>query len=385
MRGGARAAGPLLWVFGLAALYAWAEVASTFVAPGSIGTDYIAPGTDFMVFHTALRAALRGDWATLADADAFTALLNRTEAAYLPRPLQFRPWVYPPAFLALLLPLAPLGFPAALAAWWVAGPALLAVVVLSPAGAVNVVDGQGAFFVAAALVGGAALLPARPLLAGLVWGLLAAKPQFAVLAPVALLAQGDRRVAARGFAGLVLGAAALAAVSFAVFGATPWLDWVAGTRASTAETDPRWFLAGRAWGNSVYTCARLLGAARGLASGAQAVAMAAAAAAVFTAFRRQGPPGLAWQRRVAVLLAAAVLAAPHWATYDGVLLVAAVGLAGLPGGALLSGGAGRIGLLLAWVLPLAGPPILSLGGFGLTVLAAVLPFALQAGGRPADG
>jgi alpha-1,2-mannosyltransferase len=95
---------------GVAACYAWAVVATTFWRPGAIGLDYDAPGTDYMVFHTAVSLALHGDLSTLYDPDRFTALLNRIFHGYLSEDLAFRPWIYPPPFLLLLLPFGLLGF-----------------------------------------------------------------------------------------------------------------------------------------------------------------------------------------------------------------------------------------------------------------------------------
>ncbi len=94
----------------LAALYGWALFVSTFVKPGSIGPNFNAPGTDWMVFHAAARATLDGHIAGIFDGDKFTAFLNAQYKNWLTSPLPFRPWVYPPGFLLLVLPFGAMGF-----------------------------------------------------------------------------------------------------------------------------------------------------------------------------------------------------------------------------------------------------------------------------------
>ena len=74
------------------------------------------------------------------------------------------------------------------------------------------------------------------------------------------------------------------------------------------------------FGYSPYVIARLLGASGAIAGAAQLVSAAVAVAAVAWAFRRIP----AETRRLAVLLAAAVLFAPHVQTYDLVFLAVAV-------------------------------------------------------------
>ena len=86
-------------------LYGWALLVSTFIRPGSIGLNLIAPGTDWMVFYGAVRSALAGHLQLLMNGDDFTAYLNRAFADWLSSPLEFRPWFYPPSCLILLLPL----------------------------------------------------------------------------------------------------------------------------------------------------------------------------------------------------------------------------------------------------------------------------------------
>ena len=316
--------------------YGWAVLVSTFIRPGSIGLNHIAPGTDWMVFYGAVRSALAGHLQLIMNGDDLTAYLNRSFADWLSVPLEFRPWFYPPSFLVLLLPFAPLGLVGSYVAFQVASggflaaaldkgaadPAgsryLIAAVLVSPAASINMVDGQCAFLVAALLVSGVRLLEARPILAGAVLGLLSFKPQFFLLVPVALLALDQwRSLIAAACSALVL-----AATSALFFGIDLWTWWVPQAVANLTSPDPKWVAYGRIWGHSVWACAVLLGLPDRLASLLQLTATAASAIATFVTFRSS----LGADRRLAVLLAAAVLAAPHSGPYDATLLVVAVAL-----------------------------------------------------------
>ncbi len=286
-----------------------------------------------MPLYGAIRLALTHQFSLTLDGAGFTSYLNTTFADWLSTPLFYRPWVYPPSFLVFLLPFGALGFVASYIAFQVTSAALLAGVLLyraerrwaapliavgalaCPAASINVIDGQCAFFVASVLVLGVRLLTYRPLLAGAVLGLLSVKPQFALLVPVPMLAMGQWR-SLLGAAGSAL---ALVAVSAIAFGPELWVWWV--NQAVSAFSDPhsRWIMFGRLWGNSVYACVALLGMPPHLASLLQAFAILAAAACVYVVFRsRQGT-----NRRLAVLLAAVILAAPHSSTYDAILLTIA--------------------------------------------------------------
>jgi alpha-1,2-mannosyltransferase len=295
-----------------AALYGWAVFASTFNHPGSIGLNYIAPGTDWMVLYGAIHLAVAHKFALMNDGTAFTAYLNTSFGDWLSKPLFYRPWVYPPGLLVVLLPFSALGFVGSYLAFQLMSAALLAVALLfraerswaapfiavaavtCPAASINVIDGQSGFFVAGLLVLGIRLLPCRPLLAGAVLGLLSVKPQFGLLLPIPLLMMGHWR----GLLGAAGSSLALVAVSAMVFGPEPWIWWVHQMIESNSDSTAAWVIFGRLWGNSVYACAVLLGASPRLGSLLQMLAILGAAVSVFVAFRfRYGA-----DRRLSVLL-----------------------------------------------------------------------------------
>jgi len=151
------------------------------------------------------------------------------------------PFHYPPLFLLITWPLGLLplrmayhvwvGSTFAAFAWSLAGLRtggmrvtwlLLLFVLVAPGTTVGVVFGQTSFLSGALLIGGMRLIGTRPLLGGLLLALLAYKPQFGLLVPVALLA-------ARDFRGIAATAGMLATLSgFAMmlFGRGIWLDWL---------------------------------------------------------------------------------------------------------------------------------------------------------------
>jgi alpha-1,2-mannosyltransferase len=372
------------WLFPaalVASLYGWAVLISTFIHPGSIGINHIAPGTDWMVFYGAVKSALSGHLSLIMNGDDFTAYLNRSFGDWLSVPLEFRPWFYPPSFLVLLLPFAPLGLVGSYVAFQLTTGGLLAAaldnggrdaavsryviaaVLISPAASNNIVDGQCAFLIGALMVSGVRLIEARPILAGVLLGLLSFKPQFFLLVPFVLLALNQWR----SLIAAVCSALALVLLSALIFGIDLWTWWVPQAVANLTSPDPKWVAYGRIWGHSVWACAVLLGFPDRLASLLQLSALAGGAAATFIAFRSS----LANDKKLCILLAASVLAAPHSGPYDALLLVVAVAL-------WLAGEAGtpnRLHWLLGfgiWLVPLMSPPAYVVAGRFAPLLTVIL-------------
>src|SRR5262249_14697279 len=157
--------------------------------------------SSFLVFHAAARAFFDGKLGTVYDTAAFPTLQSALYGALLPGSLDFRPFLYPPTWLIGLLPfgLMPVGLAAALflivtgVASVVAlrtlglGRTAILAIVTAPAAASVVIVGQNTFPSVALFSGGFALLERRPVLAGVLLGLLAYKPQIWALVPLALL------------------------------------------------------------------------------------------------------------------------------------------------------------------------------------------------------
>ncbi|WP_429033903.1 glycosyltransferase family 87 protein [Bradyrhizobium sp. I1.14.4] len=375
-------------------LYGWLKFVMAFDHNGPFGQRYITPGIDYMVYWRAARAAMAGDFALLADPVAFTAQISEQFHAWLSRPLPLFPWMYPPHFLLILMPFAVLPFAISYAAFQVASFALAVAagcrfwagssrrwalwvlgLALSPAASMNVIAGQNAFLTLALLLGGMGLLGRSDFAAGLILGLLSYKPQFAIMVAVALLAA--RRW--RALAGAIVSASFAIVLSAAIFGFAPWRDWLGHTLPGAlmgGASDLAWSNAGRVWGLSVWACATALGAPDWLANAAQSAAILLALVCTWIAFRG----ALGRDRRIAVLLIATLIAAPHVSPYDLVLLAAVVlllyrdmldGTAIIPGSSLL---------LLPWSAPLVEVPRLSFFGFGVPVVMVCMLFVLL---RPA--
>jgi alpha-1,2-mannosyltransferase len=367
---------------GFTGLYSWLVFVMAFDHDGLIGPRYNAPGVDYMVYWLATRAAMAGDFALLADPVAFTDQINTHFHTWLSAPLPLFAWMYPPHFLLIVLPFAVLpfalsyaafqmtSFAAAVAAgsyFWAGDARRRAVwlvgLALAPATSINAIAGQNALLTVALLLGGVGLLGRRDLVAGAILGLLSYKPQFAMMVPLALLAARNWRA----LAGAALSALSAVALSAATFGFAPWWDWLGHTVPGGlmgGAADPAWSQTGRLWGLSVWAWATVLGAPAWLANAAQVAAVILAAACTWIAFRGQ----LGRDRRMAVLLTATLIAAPHCSSYDLVLLAAAVLLlyrASLDGIMIIP----SLSLLvLPWCAPLATVPRSSVFGLGVPVV-----------------
>ncbi len=344
-------------ICGLFALLGWAFYGLLFS---------FAPAQDFMVFYTAARAYIEGHLSLIFDGDAFTAQVNASFGHWFSRPLDFHPWMYPPLFLLLMVPIGLFPFGVAYVLFltltfvslvcglrfyaprgyqrWLCTASLI----LSPATAFTVAVGQNGFMTCALLIGGFGLMRRSPLLAGALLGLLACKPQLWLLIPVALLAARAWKV----LAATAVTVALFALASLAVFGIEAWREWLT-LMLWPSPVYQHWIQFGRLNGQSVYTDAVLLGASAGKASALQALATVSCAALVWWCFRRSA---MARDLQLVVLLTATMLAAPHVSNYDAVMLAVAVSLfmcRGLEYG-FRFGDATLI--IVAWTIELLNPP-----------------------------
>jgi len=241
-----------------------------------------------------------------------------------------RPYPYPPTTLLLLAPLGRLPFWAADAIWSIAslGVFLAACLRLAernriaaavfaaglPAVVIAASAGQPVVLAGGLLVLAVLALDRRPRLAGALFALAAiAKPQAAIMAPVALVASGALEALVT--AGVVGSAAVAASVLF--FGADRWAEWLASLPAfqRVVESVPR-------LGTAIVTplwAARELGL-KGVAAAAVAGVFALAGAGmVWRLFRRPSDAA----HRVGALAVGALVAAPYAMCYDATLLAPA--------------------------------------------------------------
>jgi Glycosyltransferase family 87 len=376
----ARAAGvPLarpveLACFALIVAHAVYLAASYWQGAWLIGPDGRSISTDFVGVWAAGRLALEGHAAAVYDWPTHKAM----EVLALGHPFHgYYGWHYPPTFLFVAASLALMPFTAAYVLWTFGTfPAYLAAIraivgdrsgwllaAAFPAVLSNFVVGQNGFL-SAGLFGGVLLfIERRPIMAGVLLGLLTYKPHLGLLVPIALVAGGYWRVFVT--AGIV--AALMAAASWAAFGIEAWQAFVANightSRAFLSDGWADWHKLQTAFG-----LVRSLGGSEPLAWTVQAIVALAAAASVVFVWRSRA----AHEVKAATLSTAALLATPYLYTYD--LVVLAVPLAFLFRLARARGFLAyeMAGIGLACLLVLIFPFVTAPVGFGATLIVAML-------------
>lgn len=243
-------------------------------------------------------------------------------------------WHYPPYFLAPAALLAHLPYLQALLVWQLATLLLYLVVIDAiarksgldrarvliaalafPAVLVNLGHGQNGFLTAALLGGGFLILERRPALAGALLALLAYKPQFALVLPVALIAGRHWRALASAAGTLAL----MTAASLAAFGLESWrafIDSLAFTRTVVIEQGA----AGFEKIQSVFAAARLIGADVPTAYAAQAIVATGALGALIWLWRSETDT----RAKIAATLTATLLTTPYCLDYDMMALAPAI-------------------------------------------------------------
>lgn len=298
------------------------------------GGPLIGPGRwvlfpDFLVFHAAARAFFEGKLAIIYDFGAFVEFENQIYSDRFPFYVDFRPFLYPPSWLLLILPLACLSvataygvfmtFTAAMATaligrgdiWgWLA-------VLTSPAALWTMISGQNTFLSIGLFYGGMRLLVHSPAAAGILLGLLSYKPQLWVLIPVALLAARQWRVL-----GWAIGTAACVALaSLAVFGLEFWVRFVEMAReASSPQIVNLMYRDVLRFLTTLLAAGRILALPPVLAGAIHVAGAAVAIVAVWLAFSRYSIS----EESTAVLAAGTLLVSPYLINYDLLLLMPAV-------------------------------------------------------------
>ncbi|HVO04020.1 MAG TPA: glycosyltransferase family 87 protein [Candidatus Cybelea sp.] len=330
--------------------------------------DVIA--VDFMTFWFASKLILQGDLATVFQPWPFSHAMQ----AFIGGPPAFQPFPYPPSALWFTLPWALLPYGASLALWLGSTFALFAwslrrffastgtcalVLMAAPSSLVNIIDGQNGFLSAALLCGGLLLVERRPLVAGLLFGLLTFKPQLGILLPFILLAGGWYRA----FAAAVVVAIALQAASLAILGSAPWLQYLGDTlpfQRVFLETGTGPFVV---MVPTFFMSARFLGLPNEVGYGVQ-IAMALAALVLCCWVARAKVP---LERKLPVLIMGPLLASPYCFNYDMGLATAAVVIAWNT--APKPEPWERIAYAIAWLLPVA---MVAYGIMGLPVAPVAL-------------
>lgn len=297
--------------------------APSFWIPSMDGVGETAIGRDFLNIWMGAKSAFAGGPAVFFDFMNYNLYLQDYFGS---ADLHHYFWSYPPHIVWFIWPFGLLPYLAAFAAWSIVGFVLflaaataggverrhLLFVAVAPAVAVNLFFGQNGFFFAALLIGGLINLDRRPLLAGLLFGILTIKPQLGLLLPVMLVLTGRWRVIA-----------AAAVTALVLFAATGWLYGFDVWRAYLDKVVPmQRYLQENGAGllllqiPSAFYAGRLVGLPLSIDWIVQAVVSAAAFAAVVWTYWKPRDPVLSG----ALLITATFVFSPYTLNYDFVVM-----------------------------------------------------------------
>ncbi len=337
------------------------------------------PGWDFAVFWSASWLALHGPAASVFD----TALIERIALPLqnmLPTPF-VTPWTYPPTFLLVMLPAALLPFPVSCFVYVSAGiafayhvcarilptvrhPGWWLPVVAFPAIWVAAGAGQNSFLTFGLMGLGLIALERRPWLAGILFGLLAIKPQLGLVIPLVLLFGRHWRA----FASAALTVGVFCALTGLVLGFDTFVRFAQALPAFNqfvVEYSDRW----PRGISTVFGAARHFGVAVPTAYALHAVVAALAASAVAWLWATRA----AFELRASALVLATLLVPTYLMPYD--LLLLGLPLLWLIRDAARNGwirGDG-VAMVSAWLSPLI---FYTPGNWAAGVYVPVIVFAL---------
>jgi Glycosyltransferase family 87 len=332
-------------------------VTIAWVAPIPRDSTGLVVGRDFLNFWMYGRAAALPDPGRFYDPLVYTRELTALLWPDYPE----QNFSYPPTIMLIAAPFGRLPYMPALWLWTAFGIAALVAVArrhladtralialaVSPAVLFCLMSGQSSLITAAMLVTIFAWLERRPLVAGMLIGLLTLKPQVGMLFPVMLIAGGYWRV----FTSAAVTSLVLAALTAALFGPQVWVDFLrVGLPAQNfVLVDPKLTL--EPFLPTIFMNLRGIGASFALAMGVQLVVSGFAVAAVVWVFgfRRDVSPDV----KMALFLACAVSVTPYLLAYD-TLPLCFVALLLLQSGKLDAAGR-RLAQLVYWL------PVIQLG------------------------
>lgn len=319
-----------------------------------------ALGTDFSNVYTAGVAVSRGD--PISPFDPRRQYEN--ERAIFGQDAEFYGWHYPPYFLLVAWGLAQLPYVPALIIWqggslllYLAALGLLLrktapgllkdrlwILVALGFGAVlsNLLHGQNGFLTAALFASALALLDERPLISGLLFGLLCYKPQFAVVIPLVLAVTGRWRA----FGAAAVTVLAATVIVTLLFGAGIWPAFASSaqfTRDVVLEQGNTGFHKIQ----SVFAWVRLWGGSVAAAYALQILSACAALFALVCIWRKD----MSIQDRGAALCLAALLSTPYSLDYDLMLLAPAIALLAAAGMRRGFADFEMISLAALWLVP----------------------------------
>jgi hypothetical protein len=381
-----------MWAF---AVLAASAVGFLFLVVTSDGlNDYQGRplGTDFSNVYAAGTYVLEGRAAAPFD---WPAQYAREQAIFGDK-TPFYGWHYPPFFLFIAGALAAVPYTLSLAVWqastfllylgmvWIIlrsvaaqsdavrnlqahDPSWLLLAVAFPAVFVNIGHGHNGFLTAALIGTALVTLDRRPVLAGMLFGLVAYKPQFGLLIPLVLIATGRWRA-------FLAAAATVAALTFATltcFGPEVWRAFFASTALTRVEVLEQ---GGTGWHKiqSAFSMVRMWGGGVPLAYLVQGTVTVALAAALVWLWRSTA----AFPLKAAALALAAIVATPYSLDYDLVVLAPAIAFLAADGMSRGFAPWEKTALAFLWLMPLIARPIAEHTLIPLGVPAMLLVFAL---------
>jgi arabinofuranan 3-O-arabinosyltransferase len=323
-----------------------AVLATAFLITSEDGTRALS--IDMRIFWAAARLAAEGEALAAFDAERLGAVHNVGISDRMP-------WLYPPGYQLLILPLGWLSFAGAFLVMTLASVLAIALavrpfiagsraawlaMVLAPAYLPALIIGQNSLLWLAALLAAlAAMRAGRWILAGVLIGLLTLKPQLGVMIPVALLAAGCWRTILAAAATAIL----LAALPTLLVGPDYWALMVPQLQAHSAKLMETIELLTLMVGP--FYLMVLAGLAPAFALKLQWGITAAMALCVYLLWRRAD---VGFDAKAAGLLLAILLSAPYLWYYEAAMM-AAVGLFLVRAGVLSGRGLGAGLLVLLWL------------------------------------
>jgi len=371
----ARARNYSLILLGLCAL---AIVSWIALSDGLVDRNGKPIGTDFSNVYAAGQLTWQGRPAEAYDPPMQHAAEKVTFGG---REVPFYGWHYPPFFLLIAFLVAGLPYAFGLSIWLATSfaaylaamrailprPETALIAAAFPAVFVNIGHGQNGFLTAALIGSALHCLDRRPALSGIMIGLLAYKPQFGVLIPIALLAGGRWRT----IAAAATTVACLVAVSFATLGEGVWHAFAQSatfTRTIVLEQgDTGWEKI-----QSIFSAVRMWGGDIQLAYAIQIALATALATSLAWLWRGDA----AFELKAAALSVASLLATPYVLDYD--LVVAAVAIAYFARLGLRRGFRDyEISVLaIAWLAPLLTRGVAQVTAIPLALLTLVTLYVL---------
>lgn len=345
-------------------------------------------GTDFSNVWAAGHMALEG---SAAKAWSWPDHFAVQQWVHHKRDVDFFGWHYPPPFLLVASLLALLSYVPALIVWQVATLVPFAwliwrlvprretilLTLAAPVTLICLMSGHNGFLTALLLGGGLALMDKRPLMAGMLFGCLLYKPQFALIIPPLLLATRNWRAVL----GAVASSGALIGLTLQIWGWPVWqafFDSLPLTRDVVIEQGSTGFHKIM----SPFAAVRMWGGAIPFAYAVQSIATAFCVASVTWAGWLQKPSNV----RNALVCAAVLVSTPYVLDYDYVVLLPAIAFLWLDAEENGWPDWEKSLLAFAWIVPLAARQIaeFTLLPVGLASAIAILGISLRRAGRSGE-